>query len=57
MMKSTAVDVSRASQVHQTPHAHRPQMEPRTSVSPVNSAPISAAEAASRSERSVRFHR
>ena len=47
--KSTAVDVSRASQVHHTPHVGFPQIEPDAMVTPVNRTPISAADAASRS--------
>src|SRR5688572_1792668 len=54
---STAVDVRRGSHVHQTPQVGRPQMDPNASVSPVNSVPTSAADAARRSCRSSPFHR
>src|SRR6478672_584950 len=57
MRNRTSVEVSRASQVHQTPHVGRAQSIPRSRVSPANVAATSAAAAASRSSSSRRFHR
>ena len=47
---STAVEVSRASHVHQTPQVGRPQIDPDTIMSAANSTPTSAAAAAQRSQ-------
>src|SRR5262245_52172075 len=57
MMNNTAVEVSRGSHVHQTPHVGRPQIEPSARVKPVKSVPTSAADAATRSYRSSPFQR
>ena len=51
MSNSTAVVVSRGSQVHQVPHTGRPQSEPKTMVRAQNWTPISAEETATRSHR------
>ena len=42
--------VRRASHSHQVPHVGRPQSDPSTSVSPVNTTPTSADAPASRSQ-------
>jgi hypothetical protein len=53
------VEVSRASQAHQTPQAGRPQMDPVMQVSAENTAPTSTEAAANRSQKNdlVRGHR
>jgi len=56
-MKSTAVEVRRASQVHHVPQVGLPQIEPDTMVSPVKSTPISPAAAARRSHPARRVAR
>src|ERR1019366_8989648 len=54
-----AVEVSRASQAHHTPHAGRPQIDPVTQVRAENTAPTSTEAAASLSQKNerVRGHR
>src|SRR5690606_19408818 len=54
MSMRIAVVVRRGSQVHQTPQVGRAQIEPSASVRAVNTAPASAADAASRSYRACR---
>ncbi len=54
MTSSIAVDVSRASHAHQTPHVGRPQMAPVTSVSAVKTMLTSIAAPASRSQNGLR---
>src|ERR1019366_5631990 len=49
--------MSRASHAHHTPHVGFAQIEPITSVSPLNAVPTSADDAASRSSSSLPFHR
>jgi hypothetical protein len=58
-MSKSAVEVSRASHVHQTPQTGRPQSEPVMSVKAENTAPTSTALAARRSQKNerVRGHR
>ncbi len=51
---SSAVEVSRASHVHQTPHTGRPHNAPVTSVSAAKTAPTSTADAARRSQKNER---
>src|SRR5918992_4540766 len=57
MTRRIAVDVSRGSHVHQTPHVGRPQIDPSAIVSAVSTAATSAADAARRSHFSWRFQR
>src|SRR5271154_7397708 len=53
--QSTAVDVSRASQVHQIPHTGLAQIGPVTRHAEVNTSPTSAADTPSQSHRGFRF--
>ena len=50
MSSSSAVVVSRGSQVHQVPQTGRPHSDPSTMVSAQNSTPISAEDTAMRSQ-------
>ena len=50
-LMAVAVVVRRGPHVHPVPHAGRPQIEPRTIASAVNTTPISADDAAARSHR------